>query len=300
MTTFFIDLWQDLREKRLWPIAVGLLAATAAVPLLLFKPASPAAPEPPLPTASQGPRLPTVSVDSGPVEGSDLAQFSSKNPFIPLSDLQTQSSSSGSTPSGSAGSPLSTASASAASAGGSPSTAQTHGGGFSAGGSNAGGGSSSPSSSPTVHWFRYTVDVKFGTPGKLKTLDNVQNLKMLPNSKQPVVIFMGVTSDGAHALFFVDDPTYSASGKGTCNVSGDACRFVTLTTSANSETFTSADGQTKYKLQLLKVNQQSFTPKSSQTSKSKVSSAGHGMLGDLDATQLIPEILSLTGAAQSG
>ena len=295
MTTFFIDLWQDLREKRLWPIAVGLLAATAAVPLLLFKPASPPAPQPPLPTASQGPRLPAVSVDSGPVEGSDLTQFSSKNPFIPLSDLQTQASSSGSTQPGA--SQPSSPSVSAASAGGSPATpAQTQGGG-----SSGGGGSSSTASSPTVRWFRYTIDVKFGTPGKLKTLNNVETLKMLPSTKQPVVIFMGVTTDG-HAIFFVDDPSYSASGQGTCNVSGDACRFVTLSprSGSNSETFTSADGGTKYRLQLLQVNQQFFTPKSSKTSKSSVSSAGHGMLGDLDATQLIPEILSLTGAAATG
>ncbi len=27
MTTFFIDLWQDLREKRLWPVAVPGVAA---------------------------------------------------------------------------------------------------------------------------------------------------------------------------------------------------------------------------------------------------------------------------------
>ena len=44
MTTFFIDLWHDLREKRLWPVAVGLLAAIVAVPAILFKPASDAAP----------------------------------------------------------------------------------------------------------------------------------------------------------------------------------------------------------------------------------------------------------------
>ena len=27
MTTFFLDLWHDLREKRLWPVAAGLAVA---------------------------------------------------------------------------------------------------------------------------------------------------------------------------------------------------------------------------------------------------------------------------------
>jgi hypothetical protein len=299
MTTFFIDLWQDLREKRLWPIAVGLLAATAAVPALLFKPASPPAPQPPLPTASQGPRLPVVSVDSGPVEGSDLAQFSSKNPFIPLSALQAQ----GGAPSASqtSASPAASPTVPPAGAGSStPSVSQSQ-----AGTSGGGSGTSTPSGTPTpsgtstVRWFHYTADVKFGVSGKLKTLKGISSLKILPNSKQPVVVFMGVTTDGARALFFVADPTYTASGKGICNVSGYACRFVTLTSSRNSETFRSIDGKTTYKLQLLKINQVFFTPKSAKVSKASVSAAGNGMLGDLDATQLVPEILSLTGAGET-
>ena len=36
MKVFFLDLWQDLREKRLWPVAAGLLIAVIAVPVLLL------------------------------------------------------------------------------------------------------------------------------------------------------------------------------------------------------------------------------------------------------------------------
>ena len=39
MKVFALDLWQDLREKRLWPVALLLLAALVAVPVLLAKPA---------------------------------------------------------------------------------------------------------------------------------------------------------------------------------------------------------------------------------------------------------------------
>ena len=46
MKAFALDLWHDLREKRLWPVAVLLLAALVAVPVLLAKPADDPGPPP--------------------------------------------------------------------------------------------------------------------------------------------------------------------------------------------------------------------------------------------------------------
>ncbi len=99
MTMFFLDLWHDLREKRLWPVAVGLIAAIIAVPVILFKPASDAAPPATVVPPSNGAAtLPVVSVDSGPTVGSHLNVYSEKNPFKPMKDLAktTATSSSGS------------------------------------------------------------------------------------------------------------------------------------------------------------------------------------------------------------
>ncbi len=39
MKIFLLDLWHDLRQKRLAPVAVVLLLALVAVPVLLAKPA---------------------------------------------------------------------------------------------------------------------------------------------------------------------------------------------------------------------------------------------------------------------
>ena len=50
MKIFLLDLWHDLKEKRLWPVAVVLLAALVAVPVLLAKPSS--APSGPAPSAT--------------------------------------------------------------------------------------------------------------------------------------------------------------------------------------------------------------------------------------------------------
>src|SRR4051794_12852210 len=92
MNSFLLDLWHDLREKRLWPIAVLLLVATAAVPVVLLQKAQPAATPAPSATQAQpaADKLPTVTLDDvGNKVPSDLAAFkaSQRNPFRPLKDL---------------------------------------------------------------------------------------------------------------------------------------------------------------------------------------------------------------------
>ena len=39
MTHFVKDLFEDLKENRLWPLAVGLALALIAIPVVLSKPA---------------------------------------------------------------------------------------------------------------------------------------------------------------------------------------------------------------------------------------------------------------------
>ena len=65
MTTFFLDLWQDLREKRLWPVAAGLAVAIVALPVALVKPASSPSPSSAPPSEPQAAKLPAVSLDQG-------------------------------------------------------------------------------------------------------------------------------------------------------------------------------------------------------------------------------------------
>ena len=121
MTTFLLDLWHDLREKRLWPVAVGLLAATVAIPLVMLKPAS--EPEPPTVISESGDRetLPALTVDAKPGDGSKLETFDQRNPFKPLEQLDGDdgaSSDGGSGGSGGSGSGSSSPSGSTGSFGG--------------------------------------------------------------------------------------------------------------------------------------------------------------------------------------
>lgn len=278
VTTFLIDVWHDLQEKRLWPVAVGLLAAIVAVPFVLFKPTSPppAQSSPtPKPTASQ---LPVVNIDNGPTEGSQLKTFIARNPFKPLSDLGPASSSASATSpstSGATGSSVAKSTATAPPTTATAATAATAGTRSPSGGASPSTASSSspapaPASNP-VRFYQYVLDLRFGKPGHLKTMTNVPTLTMLPNAKQPVVVFMGVSNNGQSPVFFIADPGFRAHGKGSCNASGAACRFVTLSPTDGTETFSTADGSTKYQLQVVSVNAQVM--KNPPAPKSKVQAA---------------------------
>ena len=260
MTTFFLDLWHDLREKRLWPVAVGLLAAAVAIPVVMLKPAG----EPPAPAvvAENGERetLPALNLDSTPAS-SKLQTFSQRNPFKPLEQLEdgtdadSGGSSSGSTPGGSS-------SAAASGAGSSSGSASAAGG--PSGGASGGGGSSTPPgidpNGPRVQWFRYTADIEFGTPSRAKRMKGVQSLTLLPDERNPVVVFMGVSDDAKSAVFFVADPGFTPEGEGECN-NEDNCRFVKLSLDedSNEESFTASNGGAQYDLKLLKLKRENVS-----------------------------------------
>ena len=89
MKIFLLDLWHDLKEKRLWPVAVVLLAGLVAVPVLLAQPADEPSTAPPAATAA-GPKpdvlkqLAKVKLGDDEVgDGSTLGAFDPSNPFNP-------------------------------------------------------------------------------------------------------------------------------------------------------------------------------------------------------------------------
>jgi hypothetical protein len=285
MTGFFVDLWADLREKRLWPAAAALLAAIVAVPVVLFKPASDAAaPSVIAPHTAKQPTLPVVHVDGGPLMGSHLEAFraSEKNPFKPMKDLaKSDTPASSSTPSsstpGSAGG-SSTPSGSAGASGGSGS------GGSSGGSTPSSSGGASPSSGTSSHtttttqWFHYVADFTFGETGaKATTYKSKASYTLLPDEKTPVVVFLGISADHKTALFFMADPGYDAQGEGKC-IGTKSCEFVTLSLSesGNEENFSSIDGSKSYDLTLLKIRRESLGTGSQPTTPSTPSSSKKG------------------------
>ena len=256
--TFFLDLWHDLREKRLWPVAVGLLAAALAIPAIMLKPAEDVAQPPVVANVDAPEELPTVQVDDSAPSGSKLETYSQRNPFRPLADLEEETTG---TPAGSSGSGASKASAAGASAGSSAGGSSK--GSTDSGSSSGGGTTTEPGidpSGPSVQWFRYTADLKFGKPGSLKTYKDVESLSLLPNEENPAIVFMGVSDDAKSAIFFIADPAFTASGEGKCN-DEENCRFVELgiSDSRNEESFISEDGTEQFDVKLLKLKRENIS-----------------------------------------
>src|SRR4051812_17331715 len=157
MHTFLLDLWHDMREKRLWPFAALLLIAIAAVPFTLLKKEQPvpAAAAPATQAAPAGDKLPTIALDDVSAKSpSDLSEFSQKNPFKPLRELPkvikddtNTTVNLGSSPHSGAGSSSGKTASGSGRSGPSSSGASSAGSG-SPGGGSAGGG---PGSGPRPH-----------------------------------------------------------------------------------------------------------------------------------------------------
>jgi len=256
MNKLLLELWHDLRAKRLWPVAALLVAALVAVPVMLKKNSStPPAPTPPAASASSaGDNSKAVVVaDTGTAQGSTLGVFNKKDPFKPdkavLSAAHPKPTPAPKSPSQPAG------------GGSTPSGGNGSGSGSGSGNGNGGGVPVTPQ--PTKPQapkgpFAYTVDVKFGKRGETRVHHDVQKLDVLPNQNNPLLVFLGVNTAGDTAVFLTDT-SLKAAGEGTCKPNGDTCSFLYLKLDKNSNTEdlseVVADGSgTEYTLTLLAIH----------------------------------------------
>jgi hypothetical protein len=287
MTTFLLDLWHDLREKRLWPVAAALLAAMALVPLVLFKGASHEAVTSPTATPS-GPSeaLPVVSIADSKSHVSKLDAFAQKNPFKSMADPTVTAGSSGSS-SSSGGASTSGGSSTGSGGSGGAGTSTTGGG---SGGSTGGGTGGTGTTTHTQQLFFIRADVRFGQPGHVKSYKDLKPISMLPDTKAPVVIFMGMR-DFKTAVFMIDSSKYKADGEGKCQPSASNCDVVTLKVdeSSNEETLAGNDG-TQYTLKLTAVhkvpvgNAQTSTTNGSGATPTKTTPKAKAAATDVPAT----------------
>ncbi len=228
-------LISDLRERKLWPVAVALIAGIVAVPLVLAK--SP----PPQPTPVAGVAtgtgagagathgLPVVAVQSAQVHhqltGRSHDPFAAQAASTPQTIATTTSSSASST-------------ATAGSAGGSPAT-----GGASGGGSTSTTQATTSTPVPEVlpkpkpaplapsglrarQAYRVALVMTNGAGG-LDTIDPLQRLSIVPNAKVPLLVELGVLQGGRKVLFAVRPGTV-LDGPGSCIPGPLDCEIVSL------------------------------------------------------------------------
>lgn len=256
MNLFLLDLLDDLRQKRLAPVAIALLVALVAIPVVLMKPAADdsateaSAREAVGGTPGDG-KVPLVrAVEEGPDGGSHLGVFDPKDPF--KSGVKA--------PKAQAGDGVAQLVNPLPSSSGSLSAPDGSRGQGSGGSPPARGGAPSPAPgatpppapravAPRRVAYTYVADVTFTRNDRSRRIRSLDRLDMLPSQRSPLLIFLGVTTDGDHAVFLVDS-TLEAKGEGRCSPKASEC--ATLSIGAGSEHgFTDPDGNAF----LLRINE---------------------------------------------
>lgn len=207
--SFLRDVWADLVEKRLWPVAVVLALAVVALPVLALKSAP--AVDPPAPMADVAgpahlvtdPAAIASSRPDGPVTGEV------KNPFRQQHVPKKASQSAGS----SRGAP--TAAGEATPAGGS--------GGRSGGDAPSPGGGGSTPRRPKAPAAKGEprIKVRFGPSDGRRRVRTLPAGTALPSATNPTLVFVEVGR--GNRIEFIVSSDAVPQGDGTCKPSQDAC-----------------------------------------------------------------------------
>lgn len=275
------DPFKQLMERKLWPVALLLVAALVAVPFLLASD-EPAAPPPVAAApAGQGATEPVVSLaDAARRDEVRAVLGARKDPFRPAQVLAVP------TPE-----PQPSVGAGAASAG------ATSGGDVGASGGDVGstGGTTvdpsppaeptpAPTQPPTVDepeapkptFDLYSLQVRFGDvgTGELRTR-NVKRLTSLPNGISPAALYLGLSEDKQSAVFLVDAGV-DVVGDGRCVPAPSNCETLVL---EPGETVFLTRGERQFQLDLIAINTRKTTDEAeARRSRTEVAVGGRAAL----------------------
>jgi hypothetical protein len=304
MKIFLIDLWQDLRDKRLAPVAVVLAVALVVVPVVLSKPSETPAPAPvqsvrKAPDPKDLKAIASVKLDDTDAErGSSLNTFDPSDPFRPPKKVTKKKTSEGSdAPSTVAGNQTSGQSGSSGGGGGGLLIIGPGGGGGTTGGTPPTGGGETPTT-PTVQ-YRYVVDVTFSANGRTRKIKGLERLDMLPNEDSPLLLFLGVSANAGNAVFLVDS-TLDAAGEGKCKPRARECAFLYIGAGSEHE-FTNDDGDS-YTLridEIRKVRLDGSAAASSRKHKSARAAVGKPMAARRFASPLIADLVTVSSGGDA-
>jgi hypothetical protein len=250
-------LLRDLIDRKLWPVALLLLAAAIAVPVYLGRSSSDDA-DATLPLPSQQANAGKTSKAAVTLEdpsGEDDRRGGVRNPFKQLhvpkkaATPSTDTASNG-TPSSSGGS------GGSGGDGSEPPLSGSGSGGSGSGGSGSGGdkGSGGGDNSDTDPLDTYHLTLKFGrTDGEQKTYKDVARLSPLPSADNPFFVYTGVLKDGKTAVFLLSSDA-TATGDGHCKPSAKSCQTIEVKQGDTEFFDRTVDGEDiQYQLDIVRV-----------------------------------------------
>jgi hypothetical protein len=263
------DIWRQLVGRRLLPLAIILVAALVAVPIVLAKGDQPAS-EPTLKPvdASAAAATKTIVALAEPATKRRVVLGAKTNPFagekLPKPKVEkaaTPAAAKSQSPDGGGGT-----------APGTPASPQ--------GGASppAGGSPTPPASGPTTPapkpktYDRYELTVRFGSAEGSPERRSLKRLQPLPSADEPVLIYLGVLKDGKTAEFLLDDGV-SPVGDGECHPGPEQCETIRLK-AGETEFFDVSDPETgevgeQYQLDLVKIHKSSTTSATQARASSK-------------------------------
>jgi hypothetical protein len=280
--SFFKNVLHDLVEKRLWPVAIALVAALVAVPIVLGGGSSSNSGAPTTDVAA-------VTAPNGLVNHRDVArarvvsleeqaagkvQRSGKvrDPFVqhhqpkpvkekvaePTTPKAAASPQSGSTGSTGGSNPFTTPT---------PTTTPA------------------PQKPETTSVDTYRVKLSFGEVGAMKSYDNVARLTPLPSSDNPFFVYLGLADDQKSAIFLINADA-EPNGDGSCKPSRDDCQQIVLR-AGDTEFFdlqSGTAGVVQYQLDLKSIKKyKAATKASAAKAHARESKAGRETLRELVA-----------------
>jgi hypothetical protein len=224
------NIWRQLVQRRLWPVAIVLVAGLAAVPVMLAQePASAPPPPAPVPVAAADDELATQPIVAATSDTPSVKRRrvlgNAKNPFATPKKPATTSTGTVTDRAG---------------------TTTRTGGDDAKGADGSTGGGTAPSApvapstpvAPTTpvtptepkpapkRYAMQELTVRFGTADGVAR-QSLKRLQPLPSAEEPVLIYMGVLKDGKTAVFLVDHGVVPV-GDGECRPTPEQCETIRL------------------------------------------------------------------------
>jgi hypothetical protein len=289
-----LSLYADLREKRLWPVAVLLLVAIVAVPLLLSSsPAHVAAPPatPPAGATPIGGTRPAVSVDTNPAQAKLRA--APRNPFTQLVHVSAPKTAGVATAVTTAAGATQPGSAAGKSAAGSV-AATTHTSTPTTPAPTAlapePATTPKPPSAPSSGLSAteaYHVAVALTTASGGLDARDLARLSVLPSDQQPLLVELGVLRGGNRVLFVVERGA-TVSGPGSCTPGPVDCEILALSPGQVETVSAKAGGVATQMAVTQVITAHHSSPAAAQTDRSSYAADGLKLLH-----QYWPSVLSL-------
>jgi hypothetical protein len=246
---FLSDIYYDLKDRHLLPVAAVLIVAIVAVPIAISKSGSDEGTAPRGGDAGAGATQSTAGAQTGQLVAEAapglrdyhrrLDHLRAKDPFKQQSSEGKQEGSTGS--SGEGGTESSGGEGTYV-----PST-----------GSESGGGTEPTTAHSKLTYYSYAIDVRVtggsGSDKKTTVRHNLPELTMLPSRDTPAIVYMGATKDGKKAVMTVSSDVQAIFGDAKCALGSERCELLVMEPGL-PETFVYGGAGRTYKIELLKID----------------------------------------------